>query len=208
MKEKPICRKLLKRSTRTQEWFISAIPTIPPELLLNVAAKRSCRQPRKKTFVFIDEAYTEYAELPSLASLAVTDPNIVVAKTFSKVYGLAGARVGYAIAHPDTIRSLSKCQAWPDAGVSMVSCNAAMASLDDKEFVSQCMTKAKAARETCYDCFQKLSLEYIPSSTNFILFNIDKIKGDFTNLMQAKNIYVQFREHFGGKWCRVSHGYY
>jgi len=160
----------------------------------------------KKTFVFIDEAYTEYAELPSLASLAVTDPNIVVAKTFSKVYGLAGARVGYAIAHPDTIRSLSKCQAWPDAGVSMVSCNAAMASLDDKEFVTQCMTKAKAARETCYDCFQKLSLEYIPSSTNFILFNIDKIKGDFTNLMQAKNIYVQFREHFGGKWCRVSMG--
>ena len=38
------------------------------------------------------------------------------------------------------------------------------------------------------------------------LFNIDKIKGDFTGLMQAKNIYVQFREHFGGKWCRVSMG--
>src|SRR4029078_261219 len=160
----------------------------------------------EKTFVFIDEAYTEYAELPSLASLAVTNRNIVVAKTFSKVYGLAGARVGYAIAHPDTIRSLSGHQPWPDAGVSMVSCNAAMASLDDKEFVKQCREKAKSARETCYDCFQKLSLEYIPSSTNFILFNIDKIKGDFTNLMQAKNIYVQFREHFGGKWCRVSMG--
>jgi histidinol-phosphate aminotransferase len=160
----------------------------------------------KKTFVFIDEAYTEYAELPSLASLAITNPNIVVAKTFSKVYGLAGARVGYAIAHPDTIRALSSYQPWPDAGVSMVSCNAAMASLDDKEFVLQCREKAKEARETCYDCFKKLSLEYIPSSTNFILFNIDKIKGDFTGLMQAKNIYVQFREHFGGKWCRVSMG--
>ena len=160
----------------------------------------------KKTFVFIDEAYTEYAELPSLASLAVVNPGIVVAKTFSKVYGLAGARVGYAIAHPDTIRSLSSYQPWPDAGVSMVSCNAAMASLDDKEFVTLCREKAKAARETCYDCFEKLSLEYIPSSTNFILFNIDKIKGDFTNLMEAKNIYVQFREHFGGKWCRVSMG--
>jgi len=160
----------------------------------------------EKTFVFIDEAYTEYAELPSLASLAVTNRNMVVAKTFSKVYGLAGARVGYAIAHPDTIKSLSGHQPWPDAGVSMVSCNAAMASLDDKEFVKQCREKAKSARETCYDCFKKLSLEYIPSSTNFILFNIDKIKGDFTGLMQAKNIYVQFREHFGGKWCRVSMG--
>jgi len=160
----------------------------------------------QKTFVFIDEAYTEYAELPSLASQAITKPNVVVAKTFSKVYGLAGARVGYAIAHPDTIRSLSKYQPWPDAGVSMVSCNAAMASLDDKEFVTECRAKANAAREICYECFKKLSLEYIPSSTNFILFNIDKIKGNFTHLMEAKNIYVQFREHFGGKWCRVSMG--
>jgi histidinol-phosphate aminotransferase len=160
----------------------------------------------EKTFVFIDEAYTEYADLPSLATIATGNPNIVVAKTFSKVYGLAGARVGYAIAHPETIKSLSSYQPWADAGVSMVSCAAAMASLDDKDFVKQCREKAKEARQICYDCFKKLSLDYIPSSTNFILFNIDKIKGDFTGLMQAKNIYVQFRDHFGGKWCRVSMG--
>jgi len=160
----------------------------------------------QKTFVFIDEAYAEYAELPSLASLAVTNQKIVVAKTFSKVYGLAGARVGYAIAHPDTIKTLSSYQPWADAGVSMVSCAAAMASLDDQDFVMQCRQRAKEAREMCYSCFKQLSLEYIPSSTNFVLFNIDKIKGDFTNLMQAKNIYVQFREHFNGRWCRVSMG--
>ena len=160
----------------------------------------------EKTFVFIDEAYTEYAELPSLATLAIKNPNIVVAKTFSKVYGLAGARVGYAIAHSETIKSLGSYQPWPDAGVSVVSGVAAMASLDDYDFVKQCREKAKAAREMCYDCFKKPSLDYIPSTTNFILFNIDKIKGDFTNSMQTKNIYVQFREHFGGKWCRVSMG--
>jgi histidinol-phosphate aminotransferase len=160
----------------------------------------------KQTFVFIDEAYTEYAELPSLATEAAANPNVVVAKTFSKVYGLAGARVGYGIAHPDTIKSLSSYQPWPDAGLSMVSTAAAMASLDDDDFVNQCREKAKQAKAMCYDCFKKLSLEYIPSSTNFILFNIDKIKGDFTGLMQAKNIYVQFRDHFNGKWCRVSMG--
>jgi len=160
----------------------------------------------KETLVFIDEAYTEYAGLPSLASLAIGNPNIVVAKTFSKVYGLAGARVGYAIAHPDTIRKLGSYQPWPDSGVSVVSCNAALASLNDNDFVNHCKQKAKEAREMCYDCFKKLSLAYIPSSTNFILFNIEKIKGDFTALMQARNIYVQSREHFGGKWCRVSMG--
>ena len=159
-----------------------------------------------KTFVFIDEAYTEYAELPTLASIAINNPNILVAKTFSKVYGLAGARVGYAIAHPDTIKSLSSFQPWTDAGVSMVSCNAALASLDDTDFVNQCRNNAKAAREMCYTTFNELSLEYIPSSTNFILFNIDKIKKDLSKEMETKNIYVQHREHFGGKWCRVSMG--
>lgn len=66
--------------------------------------------------VFIDEAYTEYANLESLAALAITNPNIVVAKTFSKVYGLAGARIGYAIAHPDTITKLANLQPWSDGG--------------------------------------------------------------------------------------------
>jgi histidinol-phosphate aminotransferase len=155
---------------------------------------------------FIDEAYTEFAELDSLAPIAVKNKNIIVAKTFSKIYGLAGARVGYAIAHPDTIRSLASYQAWPDASVSMVSAAAAMASLDDLGFVKECRDKIRASREMCFKTFKELSLDYIPSSTNFILFNIDKLKGDFTNELQGKGIYTQFREHFGGKWCRVTMG--
>ena len=166
------------------------------------------RVPRQ-TIILVDEAYFHYADSPdyeSVIPLIKDHSNLIVARTFSKVYGLAGARIGYAIAHPDTVKALSSYQPWPDAGVSMVSCNVAMASLDDKDFVIQCRERAKQAREMCYDCFKKFSLDYIPSSTNFILFNIDRLKGDFTGLMQAKNIYVQFREHFGGKWCRVSMG--
>ncbi len=159
-----------------------------------------------KTFVFIDEAYTEYASLPTLAGIALQNPNIVVAKTFSKVYGLAGARVGYAIAHPDTIKALGSFQPWMDAGVSVVSSVAATASLDDQDFVKQCVENAKTAKEMCYAVFKEFSLDYIPSSTNFILFNIDKIKKDLTKEMETRNIYVQHREHFGGRWCRVSMG--
>src|SRR5437773_10600019 len=106
-------------------------PNNPTGTFVEVAQlKEVATAAAKKTLVFIDEAYTDYAEVSSLASLAITNPNIVVAKTFSKIYGLAGARVGYAVAHPDRIKSLGICQPWPDAGVSMVSCNAAMASLD------------------------------------------------------------------------------
>ncbi|MEP7110242.1 MAG: histidinol-phosphate transaminase [Ferruginibacter sp.] len=159
-----------------------------------------------KTMVLIDEAYTEFAGLESLASLAVTNPNIVVAKTFSKIYGMAGARVGYAIAHPDTIKKLAGYQAWPNVSVSLVSSAAATASLDDVDFVKETRAKTGQARAICNETFKKLSLDYIPSHTNFILFNIDPIKKDLIKEMEARNIYVQSRKHFGGEWCRVSMG--
>ena len=160
----------------------------------------------KKSMVLVDEAYTEFANLPTLKDIAVKNPNVVVAKTFSKIYGLAGARVGYAIAHPDTIKKLGGLQPWNDVSVSVVTAAAASAALKDQAFVKDCREKTKQAREMCYACFKQLSFDYIPSHTSFILFNIDKIGADFSQKMMAKNIFVQYREHFGGKWCRVSMG--
>jgi len=160
----------------------------------------------KKSMVLIDEAYTEFADLPSLKDLAVKNPNIVVAKTFSKIYGLAGARIGYIIAHPSTIKKISAFQPWPDANISVTTVAAASAALKDQAFVKDCKLKIAEARELCYKTFKELLLEYIPSYTNFILFNIGKIGPDFSQKMQAKDIFVQYRDHFGGKWCRVSMG--
>lgn len=160
----------------------------------------------KRCMVLVDEAYTEFADLPSLKDLAVKNPNIVVAKTFSKIYGLAGARIGYIIAHPGTIKKLSALQPWPDANISAVTVAAASAALTDQAFVKDCKEKIAQAREICYNSFKELSLEYIPSHTNFILFNIGKIGSDFSQKMQAKDIFVQYRDHFGGKWCRVTMG--
>jgi histidinol-phosphate aminotransferase len=168
--------------------------------------KDFARETAKKTMAFIDEAYTEYAHLESLAGEAIINPNIIVAKTFSKVYGLAGARVGYAIAHPDTITKLAGLQPWPDGAVSIVSAAAALASLQDKPYVKDILAKTEQARSLCSQTLTQLGLEYIPSSTNFILFNIDKIKRDLIKEMEARNIFVQSRNHFGGKWCRVSMG--
>ena len=160
----------------------------------------------KKSLVLVDEAYTEFADLPSLKDLAVKNQNIVVAKTFSKIYGLAGARIGYVIAHPATIKKLSAFQPWPDANISAVTVAAASAALKDQAFVNDCKEKIAQSRELCYKTLKELSLEYIPSHTNFILFNVGKIGPEFSQKMQGKNIYVQYRDHFGGKWCRVSMG--
>lgn len=160
----------------------------------------------KKCMVLIDEAYTEFANLPSLKDIAIKNPNVVVAKTFSKIYGLAGARIGYAIAHPDTIKKLSNLQPWPDVSISAVTAAAASAALKDQAFVKDCRDKTMQAREMCYKTFSDLQMEYIPSVTSFILFNIDKVSTRFTQQMEAKNIFVQYRDHFGGKWCRVTMG--
>ncbi len=160
----------------------------------------------KKCLVLVDEAYTEFANLPSLKDIAIKNPNVIVIKTFSKIYGLAGARVGYAISHPTTIQKLISFQTWSAVNVSAASSVAASAALKDQAFVNFCKLKAEQAREMCYSTFKELKLDYIPSHTSFILFNIDKIGSDYSQRMQAKNIFVQYRDHFGGKWCRVSMG--
>lgn len=160
----------------------------------------------KKTLVMLDEAYTELAGIPSMATDAAKNPNLLVVKTFSKVYGLAGARLGYAIAHADTITKIAALQGWRDVSVSMVTCAAASASLDDTDFVKDCIRRTAANRETCYKTFRELGLPYLPSQASFILFDIGKLKGDFSQRMAAENIQVQYRDHFGGKWCRVSMG--
>ena len=160
----------------------------------------------KKTMVLVDEAYTEFEQLPSLADMALSNPNIIIAKTFSKIYGLAGARIGYAIAHADTIKKLATIQPWPDVSVSAVTATAAMAALKDEAFVKDCRTKNKAARDMCYKLFADMKLEYIPSAASFILFNINSIGERYTKEMQRKNIFVQYRDFWNGKWSRVSMG--
>ncbi|RYY53053.1 MAG: aminotransferase class I/II-fold pyridoxal phosphate-dependent enzyme, partial [Chitinophagaceae bacterium] len=85
----------------------------------------------KRIIILLDEAYTEFSDEPSMAKLVNDYPNLVVAKTFSKVYGMAGARVGFGLAHPDTIKQLNEMQPWANAGASAVSLAGAVAVVQD-----------------------------------------------------------------------------
>jgi histidinol-phosphate aminotransferase len=160
----------------------------------------------KKCMVLVDEAYTEFENIPTLSDMALQNKHVIVAKTFSKIYGLAGARIGYAIAHTDTIKKLATIQPWPDVSVSAVTALAAMAALNDTAFVTDCKNKNAAAREICYNTFQQMKLDYIPSATSFVMVNISSIGERYTQQMQNKNIFVQYRDFWNGKWSRVSMG--
>ncbi|MBX9782546.1 MAG: histidinol-phosphate aminotransferase family protein [Chitinophagaceae bacterium] len=160
----------------------------------------------KKCWVLVDEAYTEFENIPTLSDMALKNQNIIVAKTFSKIYGLAGARIGYAVAHADTIKKLAALQPWPDVSVSAVTAMAAMAALKDETFVAGCRKKNAEARTMCYNTFEQLKLEYIASAASFVMVNISSIGERYTQQMQNKNIFVQYRDFWNGKWSRVSMG--
>jgi histidinol-phosphate aminotransferase len=72
--------------------------------------------------------------------------------------------------------------------------------------MQSCVQRTAANRESCYQTFKKLGIDFIPSQTSFILFNLATLKGDLSAHMKVKGLAVQYRDHFGGKWCRVSMG--
>ncbi|MES1181787.1 MAG: aminotransferase class I/II-fold pyridoxal phosphate-dependent enzyme [Flavobacterium sp.] len=118
--------------------------------------------------MLIDEAYLEFTKQQSLSSLIHKKPNLVIVKTFSKIYGLAGARIGYALAGKSTIDKLGDLQSSPNSNVSVLSRLAAIASLKDETFVSGCYSLNETVRQFAIGELKKLNCDCIPSDTNFI----------------------------------------
>lgn len=159
-----------------------------------------------RCIILLDEAYTEFSDEPSMAKLVNDHPNLVVAKTFSKIYGMAGARVGFAIAHPQTIKQLNELQPWPNAGASAVALAGAVASLDDKEFISFCKKENQKARSIFYAALDKTGMRYIPSHTSFVYFDSSAYGKDVRMLLEAQQIIGARTFEEGTKWLRLSVG--
>ena len=156
--------------------------------------------------VLIDEAYLEFTKQKSLSSLIDTHPNIVIAKTFSKIYGLAGARIGYAIANKTIIDTLSNLQSNTNNSVSALSKLAAIASLKDDKFVSNCYLLNENVRQYTISELEKLNCECITSTTNFIYFSLSNYNKDYfkqleDNAIEGGRIYEE-----QGKWTRITVG--
>lgn len=159
-----------------------------------------------RTMVVLDEAYTEYADCPSLIDMIQQFPNLIVAKTFSKIHSMAGSRVGYAIAHADTVKTLSKFQPWANAGVSNVTAAGALASLKDKEFQLKSKKLNEKTMTFTEGVLKQKGFIFIPSKTNFIFFDVNHLKIDFAEEMKKRNIWVRNWEADNRKFARVSMG--
>jgi histidinol-phosphate aminotransferase len=168
--------------------------------------ERFIRDVSMKTTILLDEAYTEFSDEPSMAKLVNDCPNLIVAKTFSKIYGMAGARVGFALAHPATVEKLNGLQAWANAGASAVSLAGAIASLDDTAFVDFCRSENQKARKVFYSALEKTGMHYIPSHTSFVYFDSTPYGKDVREVLDAQQIFGARTFEQGTKWLRLSIG--
>lgn len=168
--------------------------------------ERFIKEVAPQAIVLLDEAYTEFSDEPSMAHLVNDYPNLVIAKTFSKIYGMAGARVGYALAHPQTIKQLNELQPWANAGASAVALAGALASLDDREFIVHCKKENQKARNVFYAALDKAGMRYITSHTSFVYFDASTFGKEVPALLEANKIIGARSFETGSKWLRLSVG--
>jgi len=157
----------------------------------------------------IDEAYYDYAaqnnEYHSMLSMIMNGKdNVIVSRTFSKIYGMAGMRIGYGLATAKTARSIRPFSA--GFNLNSMGIAAATASLADTKFYAKSVQSTAAAKTILTKTLDDLSLAYIPSHTNFILHQIRQPLSSYTAKMRDNNVKVGRKMTESAYWNRVSMG--
>jgi histidinol-phosphate aminotransferase len=184
-------------------------PNNPTGTVLDTAKlKAFAARVSKKTPIFIDEAYIDYLPDPrgsSLMEAVKQGQNVMVARTFSKLYGFAGLRVGYLVAQPEMIKTLSQYAVGP-MSISAPAIRAAVVSYQDQAFMQDALKKTLASKQFLYDTLKREGYEYIPSSTNFVMFPIKMDGKRFVEEMGKRGVSIRNWEFNNQHWCRVSIG--
>jgi histidinol-phosphate aminotransferase len=157
--------------------------------------------------VVLDEAYNEYLE-PALRGAGVRwleeFPNLVVSRTFSKAYGLAGLRVGYALVRPEVADLMNRVR--QPFNVSHIAQVAAVAALADQEFVQKSYALNRDGMQVLTDAFRRFGLPWIPSHANFVSFRVGDGAGVFQRLLRQGVIVRPIGAYGMPEYLRVSIG--
>ncbi|MCJ7467037.1 MAG: histidinol-phosphate aminotransferase family protein [Maribacter sp.] len=182
-------------------------PNNPTGTLLNRdALKDFCNAVSSPVMIFSDEAYYDFiteAAYPSMVELVKEGQNVIVSKTFSKVYGLAGLRVGYLVARPDIADRLKESVM---ANTNILAIEAAKEALKDDDFYKFSVLKNFEAKNRIYATLDDLGLEYIKSHTNFVFFKSGRQINDLIADMEKENILIGRPFPPMYDWARISTG--
>ena len=157
--------------------------------------------------IALDEAYIEFLEqpldlLPEIR--AGRKPNVLLMRTFSKIYGLAGVRLGYGIGHPDFISELEKIR--QPFNVNALAQAGALAALEDTAHADRTRRLNARGLKLYARAFRKLSLEFIPSSANFVLVRVGDGQRVFADLQKLGIIVRPMGGYPLPDWIRISVG--
>jgi histidinol-phosphate aminotransferase len=145
----------------------------------------------RETMILVDEAYFHYANSPdyeSVISLVKEHPNLIVSRTFSKIYGMAGLRCGYCVAQKETVERMRRNQMWDS--VNCMALSAATASLDDPDQVTNGKRSTNEAKQFTISELDKIGYKQIPSQANFIMFDCKKPVVPLIKAMKERNVHV------------------
>jgi histidinol-phosphate aminotransferase len=146
---------------------------------------------QRETMILVDEAYFHYADssdYESVIPLIKDHPNLMVARTFSKIYGMAGLRCGYCVAQKETIARMHPFQMFDS--VNIMALAAASASLDDADQVTNGLRLNSEAKKFTLSELDKLGCKSIPSQGNFVMFDCKRPVVPLIKAMKDRNVQV------------------
>jgi histidinol-phosphate aminotransferase len=189
---------MLAAITETTKLVFIANPNNPTGTWVNEQNLRHFLEnvPRK-VIVVVDEAYFEYASDPSMQLAGYPDtldwlqrfPNLIVTRTFSKAYGLAGLRVGYAVSHEGIADLLNRIR--QPFNVNHLALAAAAAALSDSEYLQQAIKTNYEGLKQLQEGFHAMGLDYIPSGGNFVSVDVGEDAADLYQALLREGVIVR-----------------
>lgn len=163
----------------------------------------------ESVIVFLDEAYFEFGkdsfgDYPNGLDY-IDRPNVIISRSFSKAYGLAGLRIGYGVSNAEFIGYMERVR--EPFNANLLAQVAACAALDDTAFLKRTLEHVKKEKASLYKFFDNMKLEYVPSATNFILVNVKRDCKEVFNGLLKKGVIVRDMKAWGlSSYIRVTVG--
>ncbi|MDI1320416.1 MAG: histidinol-phosphate transaminase [bacterium] len=175
-------------ATNTAEEIFELVRALPPQVIL-----------------VLDEAYVDFLDNPpDLRPLIAAGRKVICLRTFSKIYGLAALRIGYGYAAAELIAILQRAR--QPFNVNGIAAAAAIAALDDDEFVTRCRRENQAGLAQLGDGFKTLGLEFVPGQGNFLLVKVGDGPRVFGALQQRGLIVRPVKPYGLPEWIRITVG--
>ncbi len=191
--------------TRKTKMVYLCNPNNPTGSLMNTDDLESfCSQVSKKSIVFVDEAYHEYvtdSNYRSMIDLVKSSKDVIISRTASKVHGLAGLRVGFAISTPEIVKRL---ESYLTDSLNIVGLRAAIASYQDKRFQAYSIDMNNKAKKVVNEYLDTKGIQYLDSQTNFMFIKTDIDISDFQPAMEKHGVLVGRPFPPFTNWCRLS----